>query len=228
MGSTAIQLAAIAVGAVTNPFVGVLGAIGAALILALVFALATLMFKADFIVVGIGINLLAAGITVLLLTVFYGNAGVTPGNVKAILPKIDLGAFGDIPIIGPMLNDQTILVWLALLLASVGIYGVVSYGVAQRTREIGIRTALGAGPREVLRLVFDQALRLAGVGLIVGAAGAFALTRFLSSLLFQTPALDPPTFGGVGVLITAVVLAACAHPARRALRVSPTIALRSE
>ena len=90
---------------------------------------------------------------------------------------------------------------LALLLASVGIYGVVSYGVAQRTREIGIRTALGAGPREVLRLVFDQALRLAGVGLIVGAAGAFALTRFLSSLLFQTPALDPPTFGGVGVLI---------------------------
>ena len=117
---------------------------------------------------------------------------------------------------------------LALLLASVGIYGVVSYGVAQRTREIGIRTALGAGPREVLRLVFDQALRLAGVGLLVGAAGAFALTRFLSSLLFQTPALDPPTFGGVGVLVTAVVLAACAHPARRALRVSPTIALRSE
>jgi putative ABC transport system permease protein len=117
---------------------------------------------------------------------------------------------------------------LALLLASVGIYGVVSYGVAQRTREIGIRTALGAGPREVLRLVFDQALRLAGIGLMIGAAGAFLLTRFLSSLLFQTPALDPPTFGGVSVLVTAVVLAACAHPARRALRVNPTIALRSE
>jgi putative ABC transport system permease protein len=110
---------------------------------------------------------------------------------------------------------------LALALASVGIYGVVSYGVAQRTREIGIRTALGAGPREVLRLVFDQALRLAGVGLLVGAAGAFLLTRFLSSLLFQT-------FGGVGVLLTAVVLLACANPARRALRVNPTIALRSE
>jgi predicted permease len=117
---------------------------------------------------------------------------------------------------------------LALTLASVGIYGVVSYGVAQRTREIGIRTALGAGPREVLRLVFDQALRLAGIGLLVGGAGAFVLTRFLQSLLFQTPPFDPSTFAGVGVLLTGVVLLACANPARRALRVNPTIALRSE
>ena len=97
---------------------------------------------------------------------------------------------------------------LALALASVGIYGVVSYGVAQRTREIGIRTALGAGPREVLRLVFDQALRLAGVGLLVGAAAAFVLTRFMQSLLFQTPPFDPSTFAGVGVLLTGIVLLA--------------------
>ncbi len=117
---------------------------------------------------------------------------------------------------------------LALLLASVGIYGVVSYGVAQRTREIGIRTALGAGPRDVLRLVIDQALRLTAVGMLVGGVGALLLTRFLSSLLFQTPPFDPSTFGGVGVLLTGVVLAACAWPARRALRVNPTIALRSE
>ena len=117
---------------------------------------------------------------------------------------------------------------LALILASVGIYGVVSYGVAQRTREIGIRTALGAGPREVLRLVFAQALRLAAVGLLVGGAGAIVLTRFLQSLLFQTPPFDPSTFAGVGVLLTGVVLLACANPARRALRVNPTIALRSE
>ncbi len=117
---------------------------------------------------------------------------------------------------------------LALLLASVGIYGVVSYGVSQRTREIGIRTALGAGPREVLRLVFAQALRLAAVGLLVGGAGAILLTRFLQSLLFQTPPFDPSTFAGVGVLLTGVVLLACANPARRALRVNPTIALRSE
>ena len=117
---------------------------------------------------------------------------------------------------------------LALALASVGIYGVVSYGVAQRTREIGIRTALGAGPRDVLRLVIAQALRLAGVGILVGVAGALLLTRFLQSLLFQTPPFDPSTFVGVAALLTAVVLAACAYPARRALRVSPTVALRME
>ncbi len=118
--------------------------------------------------------------------------------------------------------------FLALALASVGIYGVVSYGVAQRTREIGIRTALGAGPREVLGLVINQALRLAAVGILVGGAAALLLTRFLQSLLFQTPPFDPTTFAGVGVLLTGVVLAACANPARRALRVSPTLALRSE
>ena len=118
--------------------------------------------------------------------------------------------------------------FLALALASVGIYGVVSYGVAQRTREIGIRTALGAGPREVLGLVIHQALRLAAVGILVGGAAALLLTRFLQSLLFQTPPFDPTTFAGVGVLLTGVVLAACANPARRALRVSPTLALRSE
>ena len=117
---------------------------------------------------------------------------------------------------------------LALLLASVGIYGVVSYGVAQRTREIGIRAALGAKPEDVLRLVLRQALRLAAVGIMVGGAAALLLTRFLSSLLFQTPPFDPSTFAGVGVLLTGVVLAACANPARRALRVSPTTALRSE
>jgi putative ABC transport system permease protein len=100
--------------------------------------------------------------------------------------------------------------------------------VAQRTREIGIRTALGAGPRDVLRLVIAQALRLAAAGILVGGASALLLTRFLSSLLFQTPPFDPSTFGGVGALLTGVVLAACANPARRALRVSPTIALRSE
>ena len=117
---------------------------------------------------------------------------------------------------------------LALALASVGIYGVVSYGVAQRTREIGIRTALGAGPRDVLRLVMAQALRLAAVGILVGVAGALLLTRFLQSLLFQTPPFDPSTFAGVAALLTAVVIAACAYPARRALRVSPTVALRME
>ena len=117
---------------------------------------------------------------------------------------------------------------LALLLASVGIYGVVSYGVAQRRREIGIRTALGASPRDVLRLVFRQALRLAGVGLVIGVVTALGLTRFLSSLLFGVGPTDPVTFGGVAFVVTGVVALACARPARRAMAVDPATVLRSE
>jgi putative ABC transport system permease protein len=117
---------------------------------------------------------------------------------------------------------------LALLLASVGIYGVVSFGVAQRRREIGIRTALGANPRDVLRLVFRQALRLAAIGLAIGAVAAVGLTRFLSSLLFGVGPTDPVTFGSVGMLVLGVVAVACARPARRALAVDPAAVLRSE
>ncbi len=117
---------------------------------------------------------------------------------------------------------------LALLLASVGIYGVVSHGVAQRRREIGIRTALGAHPRDVLRLVFGQALRLAAAGMAIGAASAVLLTRFLQSLLFGIGPTDPLTFGGVAFVVTGVVGLACARPARRAIRVDPAAVLRSE
>ncbi len=117
---------------------------------------------------------------------------------------------------------------LALLLAAVGIYGVVSYGVAQRRREIGIRTALGANPGDVLRLVFRQALRLAAVGLALGAVVAVGLTRFLSSLLFGVGPTDPLTFGGVALVVTGVVALACARPAHRAMSVDPSLALRSE
>lgn len=118
--------------------------------------------------------------------------------------------------------------FLALLLASVGIYGVVSFGVAQRRREIGIRTALGARPADVLGLVVKSALRLAAVGMAAGGAAALVLSRFLSSLLFGIGPADPATFGGVAVLLCAVVLAACVIPARGALAVSPTTALRIE
>jgi predicted permease len=117
---------------------------------------------------------------------------------------------------------------LALLLAAVGIYGVVSYGVAQRRREIGIRTALGANPADVLRLVFRQALRLAAAGLALGAIAAVGLTRFLSSLLFGVGPMDPLTFGGVAFVVTGVVALACARPARRAMTVDPAAVLRSE
>ena len=117
---------------------------------------------------------------------------------------------------------------LALVLASVGIYGVVSYGVAQRTREIGIRTALGANRGDVLRLVFRQSLQLAAIGLVIGAVAAVGLTRFLSSLLFGVGPTDPLTFGGVVFVVTGVVALACARPARRAMAVDPATVLRSE
>jgi putative ABC transport system permease protein len=117
---------------------------------------------------------------------------------------------------------------LALLLASVGIYGVVSYGVGERRREIGIRAALGAHPRDVLRLVFAQALRLTAVGLAIGVGAAFVATRFFASLLFEVAPTDPLTFGGVAFVVTAVVVVACARPARRAMAVDPAAVLRSE
>ena len=117
---------------------------------------------------------------------------------------------------------------LALLLAAVGIYGVVSYGVAQRRREIGIRTALGAAPGDVLRLVFRSALRLAALGLAIGVVSALGLTRFLASLLFGVGPTDPLTFGGVALVLVGVVAAACARPARRAMAVDPATVLRSE
>ncbi len=112
------------------------------------------------------------------------------------------------------------------MLASVGIYGVVAYGVAERRREIGIRTALGARPADVLALVVTGALRLAAVGMAAGAVAALGLSRFLASLLFGVGPSDPVTFGGVAVLLCAVVLAACVIPARSALRVDPNTALR--
>ena len=117
---------------------------------------------------------------------------------------------------------------LALALSAVGLYGVVSYGVAQRTRELGMRMALGAGHRDVLAMVVRQGLRLAVIGVAIGFAGAVAATRTMQSLLFEVSPLDPATFGSVGALIIAVSLVATWLPARRASRVDPIAALRSD
>jgi hypothetical protein len=117
---------------------------------------------------------------------------------------------------------------LALLLASIGIYGVISNIVAQSTNEFGVRMALGAQPKDVLRLVLSRGVRLDFLGVAVGVAVALPLMRLLANQLFGVSSADPLTFVGVGVLLTAVALLACFIPALRATRVDPLVALRYE
>jgi putative ABC transport system permease protein len=117
---------------------------------------------------------------------------------------------------------------LALVLAVVGIYGVLAYGVTQRLREIGVRVALGASPRAVRRMVLGRTAALAIPGLAIGVAGSLALTRVLSRFLFQITPTDPATFAGVGSLLVAVASAAAYLPAKRASEVDPIVVLRGE
>jgi putative ABC transport system permease protein len=117
---------------------------------------------------------------------------------------------------------------LALLLAGIGIYGVTSYAVSRRTREFGVRMALGAEKGNVLQLVLSQGLLTTAVGLIAGIGGALLLTKTIQSMLFNTSPFDPLTFGAVGILLLFATLLACYLPALRATRVDPMVALRYE
>jgi putative ABC transport system permease protein len=117
---------------------------------------------------------------------------------------------------------------VALMLAAVGIYGVMSYFVQQHTRDIGIRMALGGGPATVLRLIVGRGMRLVVLGIAIGVGGAFALTRFMTSLLFEVSPTDAVTFASVTLGLLATALIACVAPARRAAGVDPAATLREE
>ena len=171
----------------------------------------------------------------------------TDGSPKALLPAIrqrvhdrDAGlALANVNTMDQWLSNSaaqprlntvllTAFAAVALLIAAIGTYGVLAYSVNQRTREIGLRMALGATPRSVLQLIVGQGMTVVLIGVGVGSGRGLALGRAVSSLVFGVPVRDPATFSLVAVVLIAVALAACIIPARRAARVDPMVALRGE
>ncbi len=170
------------------------------------------------------------------------NPAIVLGEVRDALTKTDPQLFLTVPLTMEQIIQQSPSVFmrrypsyligsfalLALVLASIGLYGLISYSVSQRAREIGIRVALGAQQGNVMRLVLGQGARLTAIGLVVGIATALGLTQLMGSILYGVRATDPLTFIFVAVLLALVALAACYIPARRAMRVDPMVALRYE
>ena len=166
----------------------------------------------------------------------HGIVAAIQGEVRAMdrdLPAYNFRTLDEYlaaSVAQPRFNTTLLAVFagMALLLTAVGLYGVMSYSVNQRTHEIGIRMALGAGRGDVLKLVVGQGMTLTATGVVVGLTGAFFLTKLLESLLFGVSATDPVTFAAIALLLAGVALVACFVPARRATRVDPMIALRYE
>ena len=154
-------------------------------------------------------------------------------ELDRLLPITNVFTFGEIlrqSLWAPRMGASLLLVFglLSLVLAVIGIYGVMSYSVSQRTRELGLRMALGADPGDLLKLVLRQAVTLAAIGIVVGLGLSFAGARLVSNLLFGVTARDPLIFALVPVLLGLAALVASARPALRAARVDPTVALRIE
>ena len=168
------------------------------------------------------------------------GAAATASAVKAAVAQIDPDLpVGDVKTIEQIIDESTgqprfrsfliaSFAGLALLLAAVGVYGLISFTVTQRVPEIGVRLALGANPWQVFSLVIGQGLRLAAIGVALGLGVAVVATRLLRGLLFNTSATDPLIYASLALLLLTMAGAACYVPARRAMRVDPMSALRSE
>src|ERR1051325_3392318 len=179
-------------------------------------------------------------VTIAISTQSGSDVGVVTETVRREIAQMD----PRLPVVGVMVGEQNMAIpyWgprvaagmattfgiLALVLATMGLYSVMMYVVSQPTREIGIRMALGASVRDVLRMIVSQGMRMVMIGLMLGLMGAFALTRVFASLLLGVGTTDPLTFVGVAVLLVAIALLACWIPARRAAKVDPLVALRTE
>ncbi|HEX6323138.1 MAG TPA: FtsX-like permease family protein, partial [Vicinamibacterales bacterium] len=172
------------------------------------------------------------------------RTSIAPESVLLPLSDLVKRLNGDLPVynvatLGSMLAESTarervtatvlgVFAAIALLLAAVGLFGVVSHGVTERTPEIGVRLALGAAPGAIVRLFLRGGVATAGSGIVLGAAGAFWLTRFLDQLLFGVTPVDGVAFAAAAAALFAVALIACYLPAARAARISPTVALRGD